>query len=340
MKPPNEAKDLLKVDMISILSGDRFYITTSLQGLKTEIENGCNILSCSWGNSDADPRAAEMYENWFKKLWNDYPDILFICSAGNDGGAMETNRRIPNGLPNCPDSLPNVLTVGNILNDGEMCPESNRNYHNNYVSLAAPGEEAVWGMNSSGQIYNSSGGTSMAVPHVTATVALIRSINPGLNAGEIKELLTETGRSSIEGVDAPEDLGGSVLAIDIATERAIKDRPHEVQAPQYPFRVIEIPIYEGDTLQGRVDTGRGAAYQESGFFDARITIRSAQYRGYEVSVDNNYLGIEGTGNDALDGVFTFDVAGNQQHMIRVEHPLNWKLWQDFYNAGESYSYEF
>lgn len=73
---------------------------------------------------------------------------------------------------------------------------------------------------------------------------------------------------------------------------------------------------------------------------ATITIRSAQYKGFDVKVDGVLIGSDGNGSDALDGIYTFKVTGNQQHTIRAEHPYNWKWWQYPYNAGESYSYDF
>ena len=73
---------------------------------------------------------------------------------------------------------------------------------------------------------------------------------------------------------------------------------------------------------------------------ATITIRSAQFKGFDVKVDDVLIGSDGNGGDALDGIYTFKVTGNQQHTIRAEHPYNWKWWQYPYNAGESYSYDF
>lgn len=86
--------------------------------------------------------------------------------------------------------------------------------------------------------------------------------------------------------------------------------------------------------------GTAAGVGNPGGFDASITIISPQYRGYDVSVDGSYIGTDGKGGDALDGVYSFKVTGNQQHLIRVDHPLNWKLWQFFYMPGGSYTYYF
>ena len=40
-------------------------------------------------------------------------------------------------------------------------------------------------------------------------------------------------------------------------------------------------------------------------------------RGYQVFVDGNYIGTEGTGGDIPDGKFGFNVAGNQNHEVSV-----------------------
>jgi len=51
--------------------------------------------------------------------------------------------------------------------------------------------------------------------------------------------------------------------------------------------------------------------------DSQVTIVSQSKRGYQVFLDGNYIGTEGTGGDPLDGKFSFKVVGNQNHEIRV-----------------------
>jgi len=51
--------------------------------------------------------------------------------------------------------------------------------------------------------------------------------------------------------------------------------------------------------------------------DTPVTIASQGMRGYQVFLDGNYIGTEGTGGDALDGSFSFNVIGNQNHEVRV-----------------------
>lgn len=80
-------------------------------------------------------------------------------------------------------------------------------------------------------------------------------------------------------------------------------------------------------------------YQNTGF-DASITIVSTQYKGYDVTVDGVYIGSDGKGGDPLDGIYSFKVAANQPHTIRVDHPFNWKYWSYWYFAGENITYYF
>jgi hypothetical protein len=40
-------------------------------------------------------------------------------------------------------------------------------------------------------------------------------------------------------------------------------------------------------------------------------------RGYRAFLDGNYTGADGTGGDITDGKFSFNVAGNQNHEVRV-----------------------
>ncbi|MCX6680577.1 MAG: hypothetical protein NTX42_09490 [Methanothrix sp.] len=51
--------------------------------------------------------------------------------------------------------------------------------------------------------------------------------------------------------------------------------------------------------------------------DTPVTIQSQGMRGYQVFLDEVLIGTEGTGGDAPDGKFSFNVIGNQNHNVRV-----------------------
>ncbi len=51
--------------------------------------------------------------------------------------------------------------------------------------------------------------------------------------------------------------------------------------------------------------------------DTPVTIQSQGMKGYQVYVDEAYVGTDGMNGDALDGKFSFKVVGGQSHSIRV-----------------------
>ncbi len=51
--------------------------------------------------------------------------------------------------------------------------------------------------------------------------------------------------------------------------------------------------------------------------DTPVTIVSQDMRGYQVFLDGSYIGTEGRGGDALDGMFSFSVVGGRNHDVRV-----------------------
>lgn len=198
------------------------YAIGDLMALKKQIDSGATIVNCSWGNSSADPDLAKAYKKFFEKMNKEHSDVLFVCSAGNNGKALNGENRYPSGL-----SLPNMITVGNVMNDGTRAASSNMSSANFEVTLAAPGQQSVQGIGDDGTIVNDYGGTSMATPHVTAAAAMLRSLNPKLSAGDIKKILVETALPGVTVGDhsnlAPPELGKGILAIDRAVLKVVND---------------------------------------------------------------------------------------------------------------------
>ena len=77
--------------------------------------------------------------------------------------------------------------------------------------------------------------------------------------------------------------------------------------PSSTYPVVQFPAPTYTTTQSPAATTG----------DSTATIVSQGMRGYQVFLDGNYIGTEGTGGDPLDGRFSFSVVGNQNHDIRV-----------------------
>ncbi len=229
--------------VVTYPSGNSYAIGSMVAILK-QVEAGAKVINCSWGNRADNPNAvlASAYKKFFEKMSREHPDVLFVCSAGNDGKARNGAERFPSGL-----SLPNMITVGNVLNDGSVAPSSNKKNdtpgQEYEVTLAAPGDEAVRSVGKDGTVHAgqeevapgwwTSGGTSMAAPQVSAAAALLLSINPDLSAGQIKELLTSTARPG------PEELGGKILAIDAAVLEVINQQREKQGFPRVTAEELE-----------------------------------------------------------------------------------------------------
>lgn len=181
------------------------------------------IINMSWGRTGTSPQAALAWRMFFERMAADHPDTLFVASAGNNSQVVDGSRRFPSGLP-----LDNMITVGNVMNDGTKAASSNEASANFEVTLAAPGEQALKAIDDQGNIVNTNGGTSMAAPQVTAAAALLLSLDPTLTPAEIKDLLVRTAATEVDlngqKVAVSAGVGGRVLRVDEAVREVIREQ--------------------------------------------------------------------------------------------------------------------
>ncbi|MDP2300654.1 MAG: S8 family serine peptidase, partial [Actinomycetota bacterium] len=196
-----------------------------------------------------------------------HPDVLFVMSGGNGGKEMDGAKRYPSGL-----KLDNMITVGALDNDGKQSTYTDWASEDYEVTLAAPGTQAVVGVDADGKPIRENG-TSFAAPHVTAAAAMLKSLNPKLTAAQIKQILVETARPGVAAISTdpnaqsqlvPPEMGAGILASDQAVLRVIND-----------LRSAKgLPPFDEETLAklGVVDavaiTGAAGEYQVKGIVEA------------------------------------------------------------------------
>jgi subtilisin family serine protease len=106
--------------------------------------------------------------------------ILFIASAGNSAVNTDIQPQFPAGYP-----VQNVISVAATDNRDQLASFSN--YGPNSVELGAPGVNVL--STTRNNTYSFFSGTSMAAPHVTGSVALLKSACPQLNYLDLKNTL-------------------------------------------------------------------------------------------------------------------------------------------------------
>jgi hypothetical protein len=83
------------------------------------------------------------------------------------------------------------------------------------------------------------------------------------------------------------------------------------------FRVYPRPTNANPAIQFPAPTYATPQSSITTTGDSTATIVSQDMRGYQVFLDGNHVGTEGTGGDPRDGKFSFGVVGNQNHEVRV-----------------------
>ncbi len=200
------------------------YLVKSFAQMVKQIEAGATVINWSQGPKEPSPDnnwKAGIYRKFLETMYKKYPKVVFVAAAGNESGGLDGKNYDIGGL-----KLPNVITVGALGEDGRTASFSNFAQGDGEVTIAADGTNVFMGYGADGKPVNGSG-TSFSTPQVTATVAVLQSINPNLTAQDIKKILVETGSASVtvdnKPVPVAANLGGRVLRVDDAVLRVIND---------------------------------------------------------------------------------------------------------------------
>ncbi len=147
--------------------------------------DGVQVVNNSWGSSSRKP----VYDRLVKALTSMGVTLVFAC--GNSGPEA--------GTIGSPAHLPEVISVGAVDHRGRIAPFSSRG--DQIVNKAeipvkpdvsAPGV-AIYSIAPRNQ-FERWNGTSMAAPHVTGVVALMKAVNPGMRPRDVKLVLEATAR--------------------------------------------------------------------------------------------------------------------------------------------------
>ncbi|MEG7354618.1 serine protease Isp [Bacillus vallismortis] len=130
-----------------------------INGINYAVEQKADIISMSLGGPNDVPELEEAVKNAVKN------GVLVVCAAGNEGDGNERTEEL-----SYPAAYNEVIAVGSVSVARELSEFSNANKE---IDLVAPGENIVSTLPN--KKYGKLTGTSMAAPHVSGALALIKS---------------------------------------------------------------------------------------------------------------------------------------------------------------------
>ena len=150
-----------------------------IQGIEAALSLGPGVINLSIGGTT---------RSGFEEL-----AIFDAVARGSIVVAASGNEREEGDPPNYPASLPHVLTVGAIGQNGQVTTFSSTSVG---MDVVAPGESILAGVPSwlSPDLYETVDGTSFAAPMVSAAAAWVWTARPNLDASQVTELLRRSAR--------------------------------------------------------------------------------------------------------------------------------------------------
>lgn len=175
----NPGKEWVTVSSIKVMTNFGFGTQARIiEGIIEAVDAGADVISMSLGG-----RSTQLKEEAYNDAI-DYADshgAIIIAAAGNNAGDAANI---------IPASSNKVITVTALNKQLKKAQFSNYISNTNY-GIAAPGVSIMspW----KGGRYAAFDGTSMAAPHVSGLVAVMRSLDPSLTTEKAYNILNKTG---------------------------------------------------------------------------------------------------------------------------------------------------
>lgn len=180
---------------LKFMSGSSGDLNDAIAAIEYAHALGVRIINCSWDSTN--------YNAKLEAVMKRYSDILFVCSAGKYDADLAQTPVYPACFP-----LENVLCVAAVNSKGNICEYSG---YGQGADVAAPGKDILGIMPDGATTY--SGGSSVAAACVTGIAALVKSVNPALDAAEIAAIL-KVGTKKLNALRGQVASGGIIDAYE------------------------------------------------------------------------------------------------------------------------------
>lgn len=165
----------IKIMPLKFLGPDGGYISDAIDAINYAKQNGADIINASWGGGG--------YSESLKNAIESFGGV-FVVAAGNNKTDTDKNPYYPASYTSS-----NIISVAAIDKYGALASFSN--YGLNSVDIAAPGVDIASTYPDS---YAYMSGTSMAAPHVSGIITLLKSYNNSLTTQELINKLYSTAK--------------------------------------------------------------------------------------------------------------------------------------------------
>ncbi len=183
--------DIKIMPIRAIPDGDEYDKDVAL-AIRYAVDNGAKVINMSFG------KAYSAHPNWVYEAieYAKKHDVLLIMGAGNNSENIDSAANFPNDTKNSDvEFIDNVISVGattHYYNTDKLVSKFS-NYGKRNVDIFAPGSK-IYSTFPDNQ-YSYQDGTSMAAPMVSGVATLIRSYYPKLSAGQVKQVIMNSGIS-------------------------------------------------------------------------------------------------------------------------------------------------
>lgn len=154
-------------------------VSDAIQCIDYARQKGAKVINASWGGPDSSSFLRSAIDRARQA------GIIFVAAAGNESKDNDASPTYPANFP-----LDNIVVVAATTRTDTLADYSN--YGATTVDLAAPGSVIYSTGHSGDDAYVYLSGTSMATPHVTGALALLRARFPGAAYGELIERVLST----------------------------------------------------------------------------------------------------------------------------------------------------